>query len=79
MHFLVRHFQVGGKLSRSFYLFESKIVGLFKVQVVHYIFFLIVFFLLYPFYQFVRARKEAAVLEKTFGDEYRRYRASTWL
>ena len=40
---------------------------------------LIVFFLFYPFYQFVRARKEAAVLEKTFGDEYRRYRASTWL
>jgi len=40
---------------------------------------IIVFFLLYPFYQFQRARKEAEVLEKTFGDEYRRYRAGTWL
>ncbi len=40
---------------------------------------LIVFFLLYPTYQFLRARKEAEVLEKAFGDEYRRYRASTWL
>lgn len=40
---------------------------------------LIVFFLLYPFYQFLRARKEAEVLEKAFGDEYRRYKASTWL
>ncbi len=40
---------------------------------------LIVFFLLYPPYQFLRARKEAEVLEKTFGNEYRRYKASTWL
>jgi len=40
---------------------------------------LIVFFLCYPSYQFARARKEAAVLEKAFGEEYRRYKASTWL
>jgi protein-S-isoprenylcysteine O-methyltransferase Ste14 len=40
---------------------------------------LIVFFLLYPSYQFSRARKEAEVLEKAFGNEYRRYKASTWL
>ncbi len=40
---------------------------------------LIVFFLLYPTYQSMRARKEAEVLEKAFGDEYRRYKASTWL
>jgi protein-S-isoprenylcysteine O-methyltransferase Ste14 len=40
---------------------------------------LIVFFLLYPSYQFLRAKKEAEILEKTFGDEYRRYKASTWL
>jgi len=40
---------------------------------------LVVFFLAYPPYQFLRARKEAAVLEKKFGDEYRRYRAGTWL
>ncbi len=40
---------------------------------------LFVFLILYPFYQYLRARKEAQVLEKAFGDEYRRYRASTWL
>lgn len=28
--------------------------------------------------QFVRARNEAKVLEQTFGDEYRAYRAKTW-
>jgi protein-S-isoprenylcysteine O-methyltransferase Ste14 len=40
---------------------------------------LIVFFLLFPSYQFLRGRKEAEVLENKFGDQYRRYRASTWL
>jgi len=40
---------------------------------------LIAFFLLYPSYQYWRARREAKILEKTFGDEYRRYKASTWL
>jgi protein-S-isoprenylcysteine O-methyltransferase Ste14 len=29
--------------------------------------------------QIVRARREAAVLEAEFGDEYRRYRAGTWM
>jgi protein-S-isoprenylcysteine O-methyltransferase Ste14 len=29
--------------------------------------------------QIVRARREAAVLEATFGDEYRQYRRQTWL
>jgi protein-S-isoprenylcysteine O-methyltransferase Ste14 len=28
--------------------------------------------------QIVRARREAAILEVTFGDEYRRYRQQTW-
>jgi protein-S-isoprenylcysteine O-methyltransferase Ste14 len=28
--------------------------------------------------QIVRARREAAVLETTFGEEYRRYRRQTW-
>jgi len=28
--------------------------------------------------QIIRARKEAAVLEAKFGDEYRRYREQTW-
>ncbi len=36
------------------------------------------FVLLYPPYQIVRSKKEDAVLEKAFGEEYRRYRAGTW-
>jgi protein-S-isoprenylcysteine O-methyltransferase Ste14 len=28
--------------------------------------------------QIIRARAESRVLEEHFGDEYRRYRASTW-
>ncbi len=40
---------------------------------------LIFFLLIYPSWQFLRARKEDAVLERAFGDEYRRYKARTWL
>jgi protein-S-isoprenylcysteine O-methyltransferase Ste14 len=40
---------------------------------------LLVFVVGYPLFQFVRARRENAVLEKAFGDEYRRYKARTWL
>jgi len=35
-------------------------------------------FLTYFLFQFLRAHKEAKVLEAAFGDEYRRYRAQTW-
>ena len=38
---------------------------------------LLAFVLIVPL-QIWRARKEAAVLEGTFGEEYRRYRAETW-
>jgi protein-S-isoprenylcysteine O-methyltransferase Ste14 len=30
------------------------------------------------FLQIIRARAESSVLEERFGDEYRRYKASTW-
>lgn len=40
---------------------------------------LVFFVLFYPLYQYLRVRKEAEVLEKAFGDEYRRYKARTWL
>ena len=33
---------------------------------------------LYFAMQLARARKESAVLEEAFGDEYRQYKASTW-
>jgi protein-S-isoprenylcysteine O-methyltransferase Ste14 len=35
-------------------------------------------FVAYFLFQFMRARKEAQVLEEAFGDDYRRYRAQTW-
>lgn len=35
-------------------------------------------FLLFYTYQIPRIKKEERVLEEAFGDEYRRYRASTW-
>jgi len=39
---------------------------------------LLCFFLIYPAMQIPRARKEGKVLEQAFGEEYRRYKASTW-
>jgi protein-S-isoprenylcysteine O-methyltransferase Ste14 len=38
---------------------------------------LLLFLVLIPM-QVVRARKESAVLEAAFGDEYRRYKQQTW-
>ena len=38
---------------------------------------LLVFLIVIPL-QIWRARKEASVLEETFGEEYRRYRTGTW-
>jgi protein-S-isoprenylcysteine O-methyltransferase Ste14 len=38
---------------------------------------LLCFLLIYPV-QILRARKEEKVLEQAFGEEYRRYKASTW-
>lgn len=40
----------------------------------------LVFFVpFYALFQLPRVRKEEAVLENAFGDEYRRYKAQTWL
>lgn len=39
----------------------------------------LVFLLGYFAFQYPRAQKENAILEQTFGDEYRRYIARTWL
>ncbi len=39
--------------------------------------FLLIFLVLIPL-QLWRARKESAVLEAAFGEEYRKYRAGTW-
>jgi len=40
--------------------------------------FLIFFIPFYSWFQAVRVKKESAVLENAFGDEYRRYKAQTW-
>ena len=39
---------------------------------------IVLFLLIYVTKQLVRIRKEDRVLEEAFGDEYRRYKASTW-
>ncbi len=39
---------------------------------------LILGFLLFYSHQLLRIRKESKVLEQTFGEEYRSYRARTW-
>ena len=48
-------------------------VGLMLWQLYFLVFLLIVI----PI-QFLRARKEARVLEEKFGDDYRTYRRGTW-
>ncbi|HXZ26706.1 MAG TPA: isoprenylcysteine carboxylmethyltransferase family protein [Terriglobales bacterium] len=44
----------------------------------HWLLALVVFLVLYST-QLLRIRKEEAVLEQAFGEEYRRYKAGTWL
>ena len=39
---------------------------------------LVCFVLFYPIFQILRLRKEQSVMEQAFGEEYRRYKASTW-
>ncbi len=39
----------------------------------------IIFMAGYIAFQYPRVRREREVLEKVFGDEYRRYKAGTWL
>ncbi|HEV2495869.1 MAG TPA: isoprenylcysteine carboxylmethyltransferase family protein [Terriglobia bacterium] len=66
------------KFRNPIYLFGGLAYGALLIawgKVIPLVFF--VFF--YPVYQYLRVRKEAEVLEKAFGDEYRRYKARTWL
>lgn len=39
----------------------------------------LIFLVSYSAFQYPRAKKENAVLEQAFGDEYRRYKARIWL
>lgn len=64
------------KIRNPIYLFGSSVIaGVFLL--VGRPMWLAVFALVIPL-QIWRARKEAAVLEAKFGEEYRAYRASTW-
>jgi|SRR5690348_11434764 protein-S-isoprenylcysteine O-methyltransferase Ste14 len=64
------------KIRNPIYIFGSWLIaGAFLV--IGRPLWLLIFVIIIPM-QIWRARKEAAVLEAKFGDEYRAYRASTW-
>ena len=64
------------KIRNPIYVFGSCVIAgaiLFVARPAY----LLIFVVIVPL-QIWRSRKESAVLEAAFGDEYRRYRASTW-
>jgi len=64
------------KIRNPIYVFGSFVItGL--ILVMGRPIWLLVFLLIIPL-QLWRARKEASVLEAKFGDDYRKYRATTW-
>ena len=65
------------KIRNPIYVFGSCVIAGAFLLVGHPKF-LLIFVVVIPM-QIWRARKEAAVLEAKFGEEYRAYRASTWL
>jgi protein-S-isoprenylcysteine O-methyltransferase Ste14 len=65
------------KFRHPIYLFGGiSLLGLFVVwgEIIP-----LVCFIVFYSTQLLRVKKEDAVLEKAFGDEYRRYKATTWL
>ena len=64
------------KIRNPIYIFGSCIIAGAFLLVGHPLW-LLIFVIVIPM-QIWRARKEAAVLEAKFGEEYRAYRASTW-
>ena len=74
-----RHLVTGGlysKIRNPIYVFGSWLIA-GAILVFGEPVWLLIFVLLIPL-QLWRARKESAVLEAAFGEEYRRYRAGTW-
>ncbi|HJT70267.1 MAG TPA: isoprenylcysteine carboxylmethyltransferase family protein [Terriglobales bacterium] len=64
------------KVRNPIYIFGSWVIAGAFLAAGHPIW-LLIFIIVIPM-QIWRARKEAAVLEAKFGEEYRAYRASTW-
>jgi protein-S-isoprenylcysteine O-methyltransferase Ste14 len=64
------------KLRNPIYVFGSCVIA-GVILVVGRPVWLLIFLVIIPM-QIQRAKKESAVLEAAFGDEYRKYRAGTW-
>jgi len=64
------------KIRNPIYVFGSCVIA-GMILVVGYPIALLIFLIIIPL-QIWRARKESNVLESAFGEEYRRYKASTW-
>src|SRR6185437_5655322 len=64
------------RIPTPIYVFGGLLIACFIIWA-HRPWWLLVFSVLIPL-QVVRARKEAAVLEATFGDAYREYKRKTW-
>jgi protein-S-isoprenylcysteine O-methyltransferase Ste14 len=73
---LVTH-GIYSKIRNPIYVFGSFIIAGIFLLIGHPRWLLMIFVVVVPM-QIWRARKESAVLEAKFGDEYRTYRASTW-
>ncbi len=64
------------KLRNPVYVFGSLVIA-GMILVIGKPLWLLIFLVIIPL-QIWRARKESAVLEAAFGEEYRKYRAGTW-